>query len=292
MRLDEDSIVAAALHDRIEDTAITHEDIARQFGGEVADIVEGVTKLTRVQFTSREDEADGKPPQNAHGDGEGHPRHPHQDRRQAAQYAHDGIHGRAEAARKSLETMEIYAPIAHRLGLQKVKWELEDPRSNISTLDGYREIITYLDSKGGRAQRVHVPMSKRRSPTGSRVQHPRNGAEPHPIPTAFAERCIRKARLDEIFLLRVPSSWTIFPDCYNVLGHIHFYMFRPCRAARDYIATPHHHGYQSEHTTGPRRGHHVPRCRSAPGDVPHQLITASPRTGSTNSGGAGIPRRR
>ena len=56
MGLDEDSIVAALLHDCIEDTAITHEDIARQFGAEVADIVEGVTKLTRVQFTSREDE--------------------------------------------------------------------------------------------------------------------------------------------------------------------------------------------------------------------------------------------
>ena len=126
MGLDEDSIVAALLHDCIEDTAITHEDIARQFGGEVADIVEGVTKLTRVQFTSREDEqmenlrkmlmAMAK------------------DIRVILIKIADRLHNMRtmeymvaqKQLEKSLETMEIYAPIAHRLGLQKVTLELED----------------------------------------------------------------------------------------------------------------------------------------------------------------------
>ena len=119
MGLDEDSIVAALLHDTIEDTSLTYADIARQFGTEVADIVEGVTKLTRVQFTSREDEqmenlrkmlmAMAK------------------DIRVILIKIADRLHNMRtmeymaahKQVEKSTETMEIYAPIAHRLGLQK-----------------------------------------------------------------------------------------------------------------------------------------------------------------------------
>ena len=126
MGLDEDSVVAALLHDVIEDTALTHDDIAKEFGAEVADIVEGVTKLTRVRFTNREDEqmenlrkmlmAMAK------------------DIRVILIKLADRLHNMrtmeymtpAKQLEKSTETMEIYAPIAHRLGLQRVKWELED----------------------------------------------------------------------------------------------------------------------------------------------------------------------
>ncbi|MBQ6926984.1 MAG: HD domain-containing protein, partial [Oscillospiraceae bacterium] len=114
--LDEDSIIAALLHDVIEDTSLTHADIAKQFGPAVADIVEGVTKLTRVQYTSKEDEqaenlrkmllAMAK------------------DIRVVLIKIADRLHNMRTMAyqtpekqkSKSLETMEIYAPIAHRLG--------------------------------------------------------------------------------------------------------------------------------------------------------------------------------
>ena len=145
--LDEDSIVAALLHDTIEDTTLTHEDLAHQFGPEVADIVEGVTKLTRVQFTSREDEqmenlrkmlmAMAK------------------DIRVILIKIADRLHNMRtmeymashKQLEKSVETMEIYAPIAHRLGLQKIKWELEDLSLKYLDPEGYREINRYLDEK-------------------------------------------------------------------------------------------------------------------------------------------------
>ena len=147
MGLDEDSIVAALLHDCIEDTAITHEDIARQFGPEVADIVEGVTKLTRVQFTSHEDEqmenlrkmlmAMAK------------------DIRVILIKIADRLHNMRTMAyqteekqrQKSLETMEIYAPIAHRLGMQRAKWELEDLALMYLDPTGYKEITDTLNDR-------------------------------------------------------------------------------------------------------------------------------------------------
>ena len=126
LELDTDSIIAALLHDCIEDTGVTHEGIAKLFGITVADLVEGVTKLTRVQYTSKEEEqmenlrkmlmAMAK------------------DIRVILIKICDRLHNMRTMAyqtprkqkEKALETMEIYAPIAHRLGMQRIKWELED----------------------------------------------------------------------------------------------------------------------------------------------------------------------
>ena len=122
LELDTDSIIAALLHDCIEDTGATHEEIAKLFGATVADLVEGVTKLTRVQYTSKEEEqmenlrkmlmAMAK------------------DIRVILIKICDRLHNMRtmeyQSARKqkekALETMEIYAPIAHRLGMQRIKW--------------------------------------------------------------------------------------------------------------------------------------------------------------------------
>lgn len=126
LHLDSESIEAALLHDTIEDTAATHEDIAKQFSPTVADLVEGVSKLTRVHYTSKAQEqmenlrkmllAMSK------------------DIRVILIKVSDRLHNMRtmeyqtpeKQKQKSFETLEIYAPIAHRLGMQKMKWELED----------------------------------------------------------------------------------------------------------------------------------------------------------------------
>ena len=251
MGLDEDSIVAALLHDCIEDTALTHEDIARQFGNEVADIVEGVTKLTRVQFTSREDEqmenlrkmlmAMAK------------------DLRVILIKIADRLHNmrtmeymnQQKRLDKSLETMEIYAPIAHRLGMQRIKWELEDLSLKYLDPVGYEEILKYLEQRQATLDRFMGDVEGKirhrlgeagvRATVQSRIKH---------IYSIYRKMYTQKRALDEIFdLCAFRVIVDNITDCYNVLGQIHdMYCPVPGRF-KDYIATPKPNGYQSVHTT-------------------------------------------
>ena len=156
LHLDSESIEAALLHDTIEDTSATHEDIAKQFSPTVADLVEGVSKLTRVHYTSKEEEqmenlrkmllAMSK------------------DIRVILIKISDRLHNMRtmeyqtpeKQKQKSFETMEIYAPIAHRLGMQKMKWELEDLSLKYLDPVGYREIVGRPGREGHGVRRLHV----------------------------------------------------------------------------------------------------------------------------------------
>ena len=251
MGLDEDSIVAALLHDTIEDTSLTYADIARQFGTEVADIVEGVTKLTRVQFTSREDEQKENLRKMLMAMAK--------DIRVILIKIADRLHNMRtmeymaahKQVEKSTETMEIYAPIAHRLGLQKYKWELEDLSLKYLDPEGYQEIMTYLDSKREELDRfmnsVETKITKRlevqniRGKVYGRIKH---------IYSIYRKMYNQKRSMDEIFdLCAFRVIVDSIADCYNVLGQIHD-MFTPVPGRfKDYIATPKPNGYQSVHTT-------------------------------------------
>ena len=251
MGLDEDSIVSALLHDVIEDTNLTHADIARQFGEPVADIVEGVTKLTRVQYTSKEDEqmenlrkmlmAMAK------------------DIRVILIKIADRLHNMrtmayqtAEKQRtKSLETMEIYAPIAHRLGMQKAKWELEDLSLQYLDPTGYREITESLEKKMPELEAFMSSMmekiQKRMDAEGikatifCRIKH---------VYSIYRKMYAQKLDINGIFdLCAFRVIVDTIPDCYNVLGVIHD-MFKPVPGRfKDYISTPKPNMYQSVHTT-------------------------------------------
>ena len=251
MGLDEDSIVAALLHDVIEDTDLTHSDIAKQFGEPVANIVEGVTKLTRVQYTSKEDEqmenlrkmlmAMSK------------------DIRVILIKIADRLHNMRTMAyqspekqrSKSLETMEIYAPIAHRLGMQRAKWELEDLSLQYLDPAGYREITASLEKKMDELERfmasVKEKIQKRLDSEGvkatifSRIKH---------VYSIYRKMYAQKLDINGIFdLCAFRVIVDSIPDCYNVLGIIHD-MFNPVPGRfKDYISTPKPNMYQSVHTT-------------------------------------------
>ena len=251
MGLDEDSIVAALLHDVIEDTDLTHSDIAKQFGEPVANIVEGVTKLTRVQYTSKEDEqmenlrkmlmAMAK------------------DIRVILIKIADRLHNMRTMAyqteekqrQKSLETMEIYAPIAHRLGMQRAKWELEDLALMYLDPAGYKEITDTLndrmDTLRSFMSAVETKIKKRLEDEGlqvtvySRIKH---------IYSIYRKMYAQKLDINGIFdLCAFRVIVDTIPDCYNVLGIIHD-MFKPVPGRfKDYISTPKPNMYQSVHTT-------------------------------------------
>ena len=251
MGLDEDSIISALLHDCIEDTSLTHEDIAKQFGSTVANIVEGVTKLTRVQYTSKEDEQMENMRKMLMAMS--------QDIRVILIKIADRLHNMrtmeyqsAEKQRsKSLETMEIYAPIAHRLGMQRIKWELED--LSLLYLDpiGYKEITDALAERMGELEgfmsSVEANIKSRMTDWGisctisSRIKH---------IYSIYRKMFAQKKEIYEIFdLCAFRVVVDSIADCYNVLGHIHD-MYKPIPGRfKDYISTPKPNLYQSIHTT-------------------------------------------
>ena len=251
MGLDEDSLVAALLHDTLEDTSLTFDDVSRQFGPSVAEIVDGVTKLTRVNFTSREDEQMENMRKMLMAMSK--------DIRVILIKLADRLHNMRtmdyqtpEKQRlKSLETMQIYAPIAHRLGMQRVKWELED--LSLLYLDpiGYKAITDTIERRRPELERfmgsMEVVIQKRLEDWGisgtinSRIKH---------IYSIYRKMYTQKLDLTEIFdLCALRVMVDTVADCYNVLGQIHD-MFKPIPGRfKDYISTPKPNGYQSLHTT-------------------------------------------
>lgn len=250
LRLDSESIVAAVLHDVLEDTAVSKEHIERDFGGEVAELVDGVTKLSRLEATSR-------------------------DVAQAENYRKmllamtndvrvmlvklaDRLHNMRtidalspdKQRRIARETLEIYAPIANRLGLNKIREELEDLGFQALYPKRYEVLQKELRrTRGGRrriVQQVRKAIARR-----LRLENLEGkviGRE------KFVYSVYRKMRTKHLPLhevLDVCGIRIIVPDvdaCYRALGCVHnLYKPRPGRF-KDYIAIPKANGYQSLHT--------------------------------------------
>ena len=252
MRLDSESIMAALLHDCIEDTDATHEEIAKLASPAVAELVEGVTKLTRVQYISKEEEqmenlrkmlmAMSK------------------DIRVILVKIADRLHNmrtmdyqtEVKQKQKSLETMEIYAPIAHRLGMQKVKWELEDRSLRYLDPVGYKDIDDKLEAN--RAER-EVFMKHIQSQIEQRLQEigvdysAVYGRIKHTY-SIYRKMFAQGRTLEEIYdLFAFRVIVKTIPDCYNVLGVMHD-LYKPVLGRfKDYIGTPKPNMYQSLHTT-------------------------------------------
>ena len=249
--LDEESVIAALLHDVIEDTPITHEDVKKLFGSTVADIVEGVTKLTRVQWTSHEEEQAENLRKMLMAMAK--------DIRVILIKIADRLHNmrtmdyqsHEKQLVKSAETMEIYAPIAHRLGMQKIKWELEDRSLYYLDREGYNEITETLSSRMPTLRvfmdKVEKQIEERLASEGvtakvyGRIKH---------IYSIYRKMFAQQLDINGIFdLCAFRVIVDSIPDCYNVLGMIHD-MYKPVPGRfKDYVSTPKPNGYQSVHTT-------------------------------------------
>ena len=251
LHLDSESIEAALLHDVIEDTDATYDDVAKLTSPTVADLVEGVSKLTRIQYATKEDEqmenlrkmliAMSK------------------DIRVILIKISDRLHNMrtmeyqtpAKQKQKSLETMEIYAPIAHRLGMQRMKWELEDLSLKYLDPIGYDEIVSKLDAKrpeyDALMSRTQTQIDQRLNEMG--IKHIVYGRMKHPY-SIYRKMFSQNKSLDEIFdLFAFRVVVDTVSDCYNVLGVIHD-LYKPILGRfKDYIGTPKPNGYQSLHTT-------------------------------------------
>ncbi len=251
MGLDAESLISALLHDCIEDTELGYDKIKAKFGKEVADIVDGVSKLTRMPYTSKEEAqienlrkmflAMGK------------------DIRVILIKIADRLHNmrtiefhKPEKQReKALETMEVYAPLAHRLGMQKIKWELEDRSLRCLVPVGYAEITEELDKRSEESreflEHIKERLVERLEAAGihgelhSRVKH---------IYSIYKKMYTQHKTIDEVYdLYAMRVIVDTVADCYNILGFIHD-MYRPIPGRfKDYISTPKANMYQSLHTT-------------------------------------------
>ena len=251
MGLDIDAILGALLHDCIEDTDASHDEIEKLFGQTVAELVEGVTKLTRANFETSEQAqmenlrkmfmAMSK------------------DIRVVLIKIADRLHNMrtmqyqtpAKQVKKCRETMDIYAPLAHRLGMQKIKWELEDTSLRYLNPSEYNEIMAYLSAHEAQAEAfmrtIQQNITERLTSMG--IKNTTYGRIKH-VYSIYRKMQSQGKSMDELYdLYAFRCIVDTIPDCYNVLGHVHdLFNLVPGRF-KDYISTPKPNMYQSLHTT-------------------------------------------
>ena len=251
MGLDIDAILGALLHDCIEDTDASHDEIEKLFGQTVAELVEGVTKLTRANFETSEQAqmenlrkmfmAMSK------------------DIRVVLIKIADRLHNMRtmqyqtpeKQVKKCRETMDIYAPLAHRLGMQKIKWELEDTSLRYLNPEEYNDIMAYLSAHEEQDEAfmrtIQSQITERLTSMG--IKNTTYGRIKH-VYSIYRKMQSQGKSLDELYdLYAFRCIVDTIPDCYNVLGHVHdLFNLVPGRF-KDYISTPKPNMYQSLHTT-------------------------------------------
>jgi GTP diphosphokinase / guanosine-3',5'-bis(diphosphate) 3'-diphosphatase len=256
LRLDEQTIAAALLHDVVEDTETDLETVKDEFGDEIAHLVDGVTKLTRIAFQSRE-----------HAEAENYRKMivaMAQDVRVILVKLADRLHnlrtieylGKQKQLQKAREALEVYAPLAHRLGIHALKWELEDLAFQTLHPRKYEEIRTMVNER--RADReTHVgKAAKVLTAELDKVDIPADIAGRAKHFYSIYDKMTRKGKeFNEIYDLTAMrviverSGDEGTRDCYGALGLIHS-LWKPMPGRfKDQIAMPKFNGYRALHTT-------------------------------------------
>ncbi|MGE5545513.1 MAG: RelA/SpoT family protein [Solirubrobacterales bacterium] len=257
-RLDAASIITALLHDTIEDTPATLEDIEKLFGGEIARLVDGVTKLSRIELQSDHAKQAENLRKLVLAMSE--------DIRVLLVKLADRVHNmrtlhyieKPEKRRRiAMETMEIYAPLAERIGMQEFKMELEDLAFSELHGDARSSIIArlnFLREQGGDLiGRILEELRKTFAEAGVKAQVSGREKTPYSIWLKMQRKNVGFEQLSDIMAFRVVVD--NIEDCYRALGVIHSkYPMVPHRF-KDYISTPKPNGYRSLHTGvfGPER---------------------------------------
>ncbi len=251
--MDTDTICAALLHDVVEDTDATLDDLKRRFGQDVANLVDGVTKLSKIPTNTKEEEMAVNIRKILLAMS--------QDIRVMIIKLADRLHNMRtlkyrpldKQRNTALETMNIYAPIAHRLGIQAIKEELQDLSFHYLDPYAYSEIEGILENKKEEREAFIETIKERiaqRFKTEEFARPPQIDGRVKSIYSIYRKVFINHKSIDEIYdKYAVRIIVTTIGECYNVLGLIHD-MFNPLpNRFKDYISTPKSNMYQSLHTT-------------------------------------------
>jgi GTP diphosphokinase / guanosine-3',5'-bis(diphosphate) 3'-diphosphatase len=258
LQLDSTTIAAGLIHDVVEDTAITVPDVEREFGPEIAQIVDGLTKIGNLPFTSKEE-------------------------RQAETYRKlllsvardarviiiklaDRLHNMRTLEwmpedKKRLiaqETRDIYAPLAHRFGMARVRWELEDLAFKFLESEEYHTLARQVSTRRGEREELisQMALPLQEGLTIAGLHGADVSGRPKHLWSIWKKMQKRNKPYEEIFdLLAIRVLVDTIPDCYHALGVIHEKWKPVQERIKDYIAQPKSNGYQSLHTTvfGPRK---------------------------------------
>ena len=251
MGMDTSTIAAGLLHDVLEDTSCTFETMEKEFNLEIAKLVDGVTKLTKFEYKSKEEQQADNVRKMLLAMAE--------DIRVIIIKLADRLHNlrtleymtKEKQMQKAKETLDIYAPLAHRLGMSKIKWELEDLSFRYLHEKEYYDLVNAIAEK--RTEREEYT-AKVVNELLERLQEAGIDAEIDGRPKHFYSiyrKMIKKNKtLDQIFdLIAVRVLVNSVKDCYGVLGIVHT-IFKPIPGRfKDYIAMPKPNMYQSLHTT-------------------------------------------
>ena len=251
MGMDSDSVVAALLHDVVEDTPVELADITAAFGDEVAQLVDGVTKITKMSFSTKEEQQAENVRKMLLAMS--------QDVRVMIIKLADRLHNMRTSdgwepqkrRDKARETLDIYAPLAHRLGIRSIKEELEDLSLRVLDPVAYKEIEDNLalraEERSAFLAGIQDRIRDKLAEYGIRAQM---SGRVKSIAGIYRKMYIQGHAFDEIFdIYAVRVIVDTVNDCYNVLGLVHE-MFRPLpNRFKDYISTPKANMYQSLHTT-------------------------------------------